>query len=223
MWGWFRHYKGMDYLTLGKALHSESLEAHTAYLALYTNSRGAHWVRPESMFSDQAGPGGTPRFQRMGTVRRLALEDTKDFFLFGKDAWGPNLSLEEHAHQYDSCPNFLRGDKFILENEEGIPVAGVNLIRFLPQFSGIATLATHPDYRRQGYAGVLLRAVMALSLQERSDLRFGLFAEINPKYFEKWGFAPLPTESQKFSPSIAMATGSSKLSPREELIFKSYF
>lgn len=47
----YRHFKGNEYLVLYVARHSETLEEHVVYQALY-GERGI-WVRPLEMFLDQ--------------------------------------------------------------------------------------------------------------------------------------------------------------------------
>ncbi|WP_354701672.1 hypothetical protein DSM112329_01998 [Paraconexibacter sp. AEG42_29] len=60
--GRYRHYKGMPYEVVGKALHSETLEVLVVYRALYDD--GNLWVRPRSMFLEDVEVDGArvPRF-----------------------------------------------------------------------------------------------------------------------------------------------------------------
>ena len=64
--GRYRHYKGKDYLVLGLARHSETLEPLVVYQALY-GERGL-WVRPAAMFIETVEIGGktVPRFDYLG-------------------------------------------------------------------------------------------------------------------------------------------------------------
>lgn len=48
--GMYQHYKGMKYLVLGIAKHSETLEEMAVYVTLYENEESALWVRPLKMF-----------------------------------------------------------------------------------------------------------------------------------------------------------------------------
>ena len=47
----YQHYKGDKYIVLGIGKHSETLEEHVIYRALYGN--GQIWVRPISLFVDE--------------------------------------------------------------------------------------------------------------------------------------------------------------------------
>jgi hypothetical protein len=54
--GRYQHYKGNEYMVLGVARHSESLEELVVYRAEY-GERGL-WVRPKSMFLEQVEVAG---------------------------------------------------------------------------------------------------------------------------------------------------------------------
>ena len=64
--GKYRHFKGKEYMVLGVASHSETLEPMVVYQALY----GAHdlWVRPAAMWNETVDKDGYrgPRFQYIG-------------------------------------------------------------------------------------------------------------------------------------------------------------
>lgn len=49
--GTYRHYKGKDYLVLGIAKHSETLEDVVVYSCLHENDASPLWVRPLEMFT----------------------------------------------------------------------------------------------------------------------------------------------------------------------------
>ena len=63
--GKYRHYKGGEYLVLGLARHSETLEPLVVYQALY-GEKGL-WVRPAAMFTETVVVDGRslPRFARI--------------------------------------------------------------------------------------------------------------------------------------------------------------
>jgi len=64
--GRYRHFKGNEYMVLGVAKHSETLEPMVVYQALY----GEHgiWVRPASMWNDTVERDGKTykRFEYIG-------------------------------------------------------------------------------------------------------------------------------------------------------------
>jgi len=60
--GKYRHYKGNEYLVIGTASHSETLEPMVVYQALYGDRK--LWVRPASMWNETVCKDGYcgPRF-----------------------------------------------------------------------------------------------------------------------------------------------------------------
>ena len=60
--GKYRHFKGNEYMVLGIANHSETLEQMVVYQALY--GRKELWVRPVSMWNEIVDKDGYhgPRF-----------------------------------------------------------------------------------------------------------------------------------------------------------------
>jgi len=65
--GIYQHYKGMKYLVLGVAKHSETLEELVVYITLYENEEGPIWVRPLKMFLEDVTIDGKtqPRFRKL--------------------------------------------------------------------------------------------------------------------------------------------------------------
>ena len=69
--GVYRHFKGNEYILLGIASHSETLEPMVVYKALYGD--GELWVRPANMWNetvikdDYCGP----RFQYIGEATEV--------------------------------------------------------------------------------------------------------------------------------------------------------
>ena len=64
--GIYRHFKGNEYLVVGVAKHSETLEEMVVYRALY--GEGGLWVRPLLMFTETVERDGKvfPRFEFAG-------------------------------------------------------------------------------------------------------------------------------------------------------------
>lgn len=64
--GTYRHFKGKEYMVIGIAKHSESLEAMVVYQALYGEKE--IWVRPATMWNETVRKDGYngPRFTFIG-------------------------------------------------------------------------------------------------------------------------------------------------------------
>jgi GNAT superfamily N-acetyltransferase len=221
-WTLYRHYKGNHYLRLGEAAHSEDLSPHVLYRCLYDNPAARTWVRPQPMFEGTI-EDGRRRFTPVARIRLVQPEDLPTVLAFGYDAWGEGKALADFIAGYDLSRHHLRGTRYLLESLEGVPVAGLNTLRFRRGLMGLASVATAPAQRGRGYSSLLVRGVMELQRFLHGDLRFLLFSEVAPSVYERHGFRVLPAEHQRFLPSVAMATGDTPLSAEEAEPLRTYF
>lgn len=221
-WTIYRHYKGNHYLRLGVAAHSEDLSPQVVYRCLYDNPEARTWVRPQPMF-EGATEDGRRRFTPVGRLRLVQAEDLRTVLAFGYDAWKHGKTFEEYCAAKDRDPNHLRGTRYVFEDVAGQPVSALNVLRFRESLIGLASVATAPEQRGKGYASLLLRAVMELHRFAQPDTRFLLYSEVKPAIYERHGFRVLPPEHQRFSKSLAMATGDTPLSAVEARFLKAYF
>jgi len=222
MWTIVRHFKGADYLQLGVASHSEDLAKSILYLSLYNNSVSSLWVRPKEMFLSLM-ENGTPRFKPLYLLRKAAPADIPELLSFGYDAWGDGEPMTEFLESYNTDPNHLRGQRYLIEDMGGNILANLNTLLLSKNVIGIASVATKPSMRKKGYAALLLKAVMELLKLENPSYTFLLFSEISPTYYETLGFKPLPAQYQKFLPSVAMSNGNRSLQSDELALMENYF
>ena len=223
MWTLYRHTKGMLYLKLGTALHSESCEPMEVYRTLYDNDMAPVWARPQAMFHEEVAPGQR-RFTEVGRVRVMMPEDEATYLAFGHDAWGEGRSVEEFVANYSQHDrNHLRGTRYVLESPLGAPLANLNTIRFARGLVGIASLSVNPAARGKGHGSALARAVMEILRSEDSSVRFMLYSEVSPTMYERLGFSRLPEQLQFHRPSVAMVTGNEPVTEREIGFLREYF
>jgi GNAT superfamily N-acetyltransferase len=166
---------------------------------------------------------GQQRFSLVGTVARAFSDDESDLCSFGYDTWGRGRSLEEFVAADLIDPDTRRGERWFLRNQEGEKVSVLNVLRFARGLIGLASVATRPSYRGNGFASLLLRAVMELQLIEDPGTRFLLFAEGRPEIYERLGFRSLPDSHQHFRPAIAMVAGNEPLTAEESNLVRVYF
>ncbi|MFM8904056.1 MAG: DUF1653 domain-containing protein, partial [Verrucomicrobiota bacterium] len=148
-WTLYRHYKGNHYLRLGVAAHSEDLSPQVVYRCLYDNPEARTWVRPQPMF-EGALEDGRQRFTPVGRVRLVQPEDLRTVLAFGFDAWNCGNSVDDFCASYERDRNHVRGTRYLLEDADGRPVSGLNVLRFRESLLGLASVATAPEQRGQG-------------------------------------------------------------------------
>jgi len=222
MWTIYRHTKGMLYLKVGTALHSESCQPLEIYRTLYDNDMAPLWARPQAMFHEEVTPG-QKRFTEVGTIRVLMPEDEAHYLCFGFDAWGGDCSVDEFVASCTINRNHVRGTRYLLESSNGEPLGNLNTLRFARGLVGIASMSVNPLHRGMGYGSILTRAVMELLRYEDQTTRFMLFSEVRPSMYERLGFRRVDDEYQFHLPSVAMVTGDEPITEQQVSFLREYF
>lgn len=222
MWTVYRHTKGMLYLKLATALHSESCEPMEVYRTLYNNDMAPVWARPQEMFHEEVGPGKR-RFTPVGHLRVATSDEASTFLRCGFDTWGGDVPFDTYVARYIESKDHIRGTRYVFESVGGEIVAALNAIRFARALMGIASVAVLPAFRGQGYGSLIVRGVMELIRCEDPSVRFLLFSEVKPSLYERLGFKRVPDEFQFHLPSVAMISGDASVTDREVGFFREYF
>ena len=69
---------------------------------------------------------------------------------------------------------------------------------------GIGSIATPPDFRRNGFASDLIMGVLKELMNSDPNFKVFLYADIDSKFYEKFGFVALPKEFQRYSKTTCM-------------------
>lgn len=135
---------------------------------------------------------------------RLALSaDLDPIYRMGFDAWAEGASAEEYLAVCRASPKYARGTWYLHTWAEE-PVSSLILYRFGPTTIGIGSIATSPERRRQGAASALLRDVLRECDKTLERPACFLYADIEPAFYEGFGFSALPREHQKYQSSVCM-------------------
>ena len=143
-------------------------------------------------------------------VRKAVNEDFPGIFLMGFDVWGEEGNTKEQ--HIDFCQKrveykYKYGNWYVLEDKGKIKSSLIcyrNAFGLAPRAVGIGSVATVPEFRKQGYmAHLLSKSIFMESQLEKVDYFF-LFSDIDPYVYQKHGFIILPKEFQKYDDSVAM-------------------
>ena len=141
------------------------------------------------------------------TFRPALTSELDQIYLMGFDTWSGGKSKDDYLQSCHSSPKYKSGRWFVLADND--PVSSLLVHDFLnwtPYIArGIGSLATEPNHRERGYASELIKKTVSyLQTKENAAIIF-LFADINPEFYRKQGFADLPKEIRKYKDSTLMA------------------
>lgn len=128
-------------------------------------------------------------------------------YMMGREVWGASETQEAYLQACSQSPKYARGVWFVLE-KDGVAVSSLIVYRFAPDVAGLGSIATRPEFRRQGLAAGLIDETLKM-LDREGARRIYLYADIAPVYYERFGFSRLPSERQTHPGSVCMLRASS--------------
>jgi len=217
MWRIFRHTKGMLYVGIGAALHSESCEPLVVYRTLYDNALSSTWARPKEMFHEEISPGVT-RFTEVARVRIAVPEDEAIILsVRGLENSSTRAILDESRRGGDRLKDLARVTYFLLELTNGDVIATVAARRAARRVVELCSLVVKPTHRRRGYGSALARVVMEIFRMEDDAVRFIGILTSKTTLFERLGFCAVPVTQGARASDAIMYPGDSPLSDGERL------
>lgn len=158
---------------------------------------------------NQGGDLNLVNSEPQGVRARLVAENELDaVYMMGFDAWSDGQSVERYLAECRASPKYAKGVWYALKNGDGEPVSSLIAYR-LDRFDGadvfaIGSIATTPHERRKGHASALIADVMDLLDDPDGEAVFYLWSDVDPRLYERMGFARLPGLFQSKAGSVAM-------------------
>jgi predicted N-acetyltransferase YhbS len=136
-------------------------------------------------------------------IRKAKPSEFDQIYMMGFDVWaeGPEA---DYLVGCRTSSKYARGTWYVLENESGKLVSSLIVYQLSPGQFGIGSIATPVALRKQGYASVLIAKVLAqLDLISTKTIVF-LYSDIEPQFYERFGFVQLPAEAQRYKTTTCM-------------------
>jgi N-acetylglutamate synthase-like GNAT family acetyltransferase len=139
----------------------------------------------------------------MEAFRKAVPEDMDGIYLLGRDVWGKEHDIDAYLAECRGSLKYKTGEWFLAEGEGARLLGALIVYRFSAESAGIGSIATAPAERRKGYASRLIEAVLQ-RLDEEGVRHVFLFSDIAPRFYERFGFKPLPDERQTRAGTVCM-------------------
>jgi predicted N-acetyltransferase YhbS len=123
-------------------------------------------------------------------------------FREGYRVWSRGRTYEQYCAE--NRKEDRHGTRYVLEADGDI-VSSLILLRLKPfgKACGIGSVVTHEGHEGKGCATALLRGAIAAA--EREFAVIFLYSDIEPAFYERFGFRALPARLQKKKGSVCMA------------------
>ncbi|MBI2712377.1 MAG: GNAT family N-acetyltransferase [Bdellovibrio sp.] len=161
------------------------------------------------------------------TIRAPRSEDPTEMdalFLSGYDTWNEGRSVEKFLADCRTSKKYAEGRWFVLVDQNNCLASKLIVYPLGTNQYGIGTFATPPSFRGKGYGSRLLEGVLEVLKGMGAEAVF-LFSDIDPKFYENFGFKQLPERLQLVSGSVLMSLGegSERIVSHSDFVPPAYF
>lgn len=125
-------------------------------------------------------------------------------YKMGIDIWGKNFQTEEDY--LNDCRNnkkFKEATWYVLTVDEKLASSLIVYNLGSHQY-GFGSIATEISMRKKGYAGVLINLVIQEYEQNDHQADFYLYSDIDPTFYQKFGFISLSPNAQRYKTTTCM-------------------
>lgn len=136
-------------------------------------------------------------------IRQPRTEEFDEIYKMGFDVWADGSSLENYLEGCRTSPKYRQGEWFVLENNGNL-LSSLLVHSFAENIYGIGSIATNAKLRKNGYTSILIENVLNKLQKQRNSKITYLYSDINPKFYERFGFKVLPLELQKYKTTACM-------------------
>jgi predicted acetyltransferase len=112
-------------------------------------------------------------------------------YMMGFDVWGEGITKEDYLLTCETTPKYKKGHWYVLVSD--CTIVSSLIIYKSPHFNlpegyvGIGSIATPKEKRKNGYASQLIEKTIRM-LKQHNTTGIYLFSDIDPKFYEKFGF-----------------------------------
>jgi predicted N-acetyltransferase YhbS len=131
--------------------------------------------------------------------RLAATEELNAIYMMGHDVWSDGASTQAYLDGCRASPKYKTGTWYVLHDKEKLVASlAVYTSEFglQPGYCGIASVATDPQKRGNGYASKLVTAVCE-TLQSEGAKGVYLHSDIGPSFYESLGFILVSANNSK--------------------------
>lgn len=142
---------------------------------------------------------------------RIALAgDFDDIFIMGFDVWSDGLSNEEYLKACHESPKYKSGTFLVLE-DQGLLLASLIFYSLNDSTYGIGSIAVPSIERNKGYGTKIIRDALSYLESKKHDPTIYLYSDIDPEFYERFGFISLPADLQKYEFTTCMVRAKSNM------------
>lgn len=142
----------------------------------------------------------------MRDFRKALSDEMNQIYLMGFDVWSDGASEKDYLADCSSSIKYKRGEWYVLTEDDKI-LSSLIIYDFGDEKFGIGSIATSPYDRKKGYASELIKHIIHKIESGSKNCILFLYSDIQPEFYEKFGFTRLKPEAQRYKTTTCMVYG----------------
>lgn len=140
--------------------------------------------------------------------RKIKENEVELIYKMGYKEWAKGRTYEQYVKDNKKEEDY--GFRYGYIDEEHHTIIGSLILLNLhinninKPLYGLGSIVISQDYQNMGYGKLMIKECLSQVNQEEKEAMFLLYSDINPSYYEQFGFKKLPSNQQKISSSICM-------------------
>lgn len=126
------------------------------------------------------------------SIRKATSDDLDDIYMMGFDAWGEGLDQEEYLRSCRRSPKYKQGNWYVGCAKDHLIASLIvyeDIFHLPSQSFGIGSVATCPNYRKQGYGSQLVIEISRYLLNDKEGQYVFLHSDIDASFYERMGYS----------------------------------
>lgn len=134
-------------------------------------------------------------------VRNAEDSEMEEVYLMGFDTWSDGLDQGDYISYCLRSSKYKKGTWKVLRDGDNL-LSSLIVYRLKENIFGLGSIATSERFRKNGFASTLIEKVID-DMKPYAEAFF-LYADIDPKFYEKFGFIELDIKHQKYKETKCM-------------------
>jgi predicted acetyltransferase len=143
----------------------------------------------------------------MDTVKPLLRQpfanEFDSVYMMGFEAWNEGKSEEDYLLMCRNSPKYKTGRWYVFAEEKKL-LSSLIVYRFDQNVFGFGSIATPALLRKQGFATKIISEMINKIEAENTNPTIFLYSDIDPAFYEKFGFLKIPSAVQRYKTTVCM-------------------
>lgn len=133
-------------------------------------------------------------------------DEYEEIYMMGYDVWADGAPKIDYLNLCKDLPKYKKGQWYVLKDGDQL-LSSLIVYRIAENTFGIGSISTPSFLRKKGFASNLISQVIELLKNDFNACAIFLYSDIEPEFYEKFGFKKLPESYQRYKTTTCMVRG----------------